>query len=97
MKRGEQLSIITQASAKKIRKNKSIDIHSKLKIYKATVKPVLTYNFGARALIRNESKELDQIHRKQLREAWNDKRIYKNQLYVKSEERPLSTEMKEAR
>ena len=95
--RREQLSIIAQASAKKLWMNKKVNIQTKLKIYKSIVKPVLTYNFATLALTKNESKELDCIHRKQLRQVWNDKRIHNKQLYEKSREKPLSAEMKEAR
>ena len=97
MKRREQLSIIAQASAKKLWMNKKVNIQTKLKIYKSIVKPVLTYNFAILALTKSESKELDCIHRKQLRQVWNDKRIHNKQLYEKSREKPLSAEMKEAR
>ena len=97
MKRRKQLSIIAQASAKKLWMNKKVNIQTKLKIYKSIVKPVLTYNFATLALTKNESKELDCIHRKQLRQVWNDKRIHNKQLYEKSREKPLSAEMKEAR
>ena len=94
MKRREQLSIIAQASAKKLWMSKKVNIQTKLKIYKSIVKPVLTYNFATLALTKNERKELDCIQRKQLRQVWNDKRI---QLYERSREKPLSAEMKEAR
>ena len=46
MKRREQLSIITQASAKTLWMNKKVNIQTKLKIYKSIIKPVLTYNFA---------------------------------------------------
>ena len=96
MKRREQLLIIAQASAKKIWKSKNVNIHTKLKIYKAIVKPLLTYNFGALALTKNESEELDRIHPKQLHQVWNDKRIHNKQLYKKSRGNLLSSEMKES-
>ena len=97
MKRREQLSIIAQASSKKLWMNKKVTIQTKLKIYKSIVKPVLTYNFATLPLTKNESKELDCIHRKQLRQVWNDKRLNNKQLYEKSRKKPLSAEMKEAR
>ena len=97
MKRREQLSVIAQASGKKLWTKKKVNIQTKLKIYESIVKPVLTYNFAILALTKNESKELDCIHRKQLRQVWNDKRIHNKQLYEKSREKPLSAEMKEAR
>ena len=74
-----------------------VNIQTKLKIYKSIVKPVLTYNFATLALTTNVSKELDCIHRTQLRHVWNDKKIHNKQLYEKSREKPLSAEMKEAR
>ena len=40
------------------------------------VKPVLTDNFVPLAFIKNENKDLDCIHQKQLRLVWNDKRIH---------------------
>ena len=73
MKQREQLSIIAQASAKKLWINKKVNIQTKLKIYKSIVKPVLTYNFGTLALTKSETKELDCIHRKQIRHVWNER------------------------
>ena len=58
---------------------------------------MLTYNFTTLALTKHESKELDCIHQKQLRQVWNDKRLNNKKLYEKSREKPLNTEMKEAR
>ena len=96
MKRREQLSIIAQASAKKLWMNKKVNIQTKLKIYKSIVNPV-TYNFATLALTKNECKELDCIHRKRLRRVRNDERIHNKQLYEKSIEKSLSAEMKEPR
>eukprot|EP00112_Aurelia_sp_Birch-Aquarium-sp1_P010696 Seg2278.3 transcript_id=Seg2278.3/GoldUCD/mRNA.D3Y31 product="hypothetical protein" protein_id=Seg2278.3/GoldUCD/D3Y31 len=87
MKKREQLSIVAQASAKKLWMSKKVNIQTKLKIYKSI-------NTSTH---KNESKELDCIHRKQLRQVWNDKRIHNKQLYEKSREKPLSAKKKEAR
>ena len=97
MKRREQLSIIAQASAKKLWMSKKVNIQTKLKLYESIVKPVLTYIFATLALTKKERKELGCIHGKQLRQVWNDKRIHNKQLYEKSREKPLSAEKKKAK
>ena len=73
---------------------------TKVKLYKALVKSILTYNCGTWALTQAEAEKLDAFHRKQLKQVLNIKypvRITNNSLYRKCNERPLSTQILESR
>ncbi|GFR58493.1 Williams-Beuren syndrome chromosomal region 27 protein [Elysia marginata] len=67
--------------------------NTKLKLYKALVKSVLTYNCGTWALTQSQEERLNAFHRKQLKKVLNIKypvKITNSSLYNKCNERPLS-------
>ena len=72
---------------------KKVNIKKKIKIYKAIVKPILTYNMSTWGLTKADEQELDAAHRKQLREIWNDRRKKNKDVYKDSGEQPIRTEM----
>ena len=77
-----------------------IKTNIKIKLYKSLVKSVLIYNCGTWALTRSEEERLDRFHRKQLKKVLNIKyptKIANIALYKKSNERPLSLQILEAR
>ena len=74
-----------------------INHNIKIKLYKALVKSILTYNCGTWALAQTE---LDAFYRKQLRKVLNiyyPKKISNKTLYKKCNEKPLSTHILESR
>jgi hypothetical protein len=97
MKRRIELSNTAMQSIEKIWPMRKINIMKKLKIYKTIVKSVLTYNMSTWGLTKNQTEEIDRLHRKQLRQIWNDKNKKNKNLYKESNERPISEEMKKAR
>ena len=77
-----------------------INHNIKIKLYKALVKSILTYNCGTWALAQNELNKLDAFHRKQLRKGLNiyyPTKISNKTLYKKCNEKPLSTHILESR
>ena len=75
-----------------IRRDK-IKVKVKVKLYRALVKSILTYNCGTWALTQTEMKKLDAFHRKQLRQLLNiyyPVRISNTSLYNKCNENPFS-------
>ena len=73
---------------------------TKLKLYRALVKPILLYNSGTWALTKADEDNIDAFHRKQLRRVLNIKypKIITNEsLYRQTKERPLSSEIREQR
>ena len=76
-----------------------INHNIKIKLYKALVKSILTYNCGTWALAQTELNKLDAFHRKQLRKVLNiyyPTKISNKTLYKKCNE-PLSTHILESR
>ena len=72
----------------------------RLRIYNACVRPILTYNMGTWALTQNQTARLDAFHRKQLKRVLGIRYpdiISNEQLYKRTESRPLSGEMFKAR
>ena len=66
---------------------------TKLKLYRALVKSVLTYNCSTLALTQAEEKKLDAFHRKQLKRVVGIRypvKITNKALYKQCNERPLS-------
>ena len=77
-----------------------INHNIKIKLYKALVKSILTYNCGTWALAQTELIKLDAFHRKQLRKILNiyyPTKISSKTLYKKCNEKPLSTHILESR
>ena len=82
-----------------IRRDK-IQLSTRLKLYKSLVKPILLYNCGTWGVTKTEEEKLDAFHRKQLKRLlgirWPTK-ITNESLYKKTNERPISVTMREAR
>ena len=77
-----------------------INHNIKIKLYKALVKSILTYNCGTWALAQTELNKLDAFHRKQLRKVLNiyyPTKISNKTLYKNCNEKPLSTHILESR
>ena len=77
-----------------------INHNIKIKLYKALVKSILTYNCGTWALTQTELNKLDAFYRKQLRKVLNiyyPTKISNKTLYKKCNEKPLSTHILESR
>ena len=73
---------------------------TKIKLYRALVKSVLTYNCSTWALTQTEEKQLDAFHRKQLKRVLGIRypvRITNKSLYKQCEEQPLSIYILECR
>ena len=71
-----------------------------IKLYKALVKSILTYNCGTWALAQTELNKLDAFHRKQLRKVLNiyyPTKISNKTLYKKCNEKSLATHILESR
>ena len=82
-----------------IRRDK-IQLSTRLKLYKSLVKPILLYNCGTWGVTKTEEEKLDAYHRKQLKRIlgirWPTK-ITNESLYKKTNEKPISVTMREAR
>ncbi|GFS08886.1 endonuclease-reverse transcriptase [Elysia marginata] len=81
-------------------KGDKITKNTKLKLYKALVKSVLTYNCGTWAPTQSQEERLNAFHRKQLKNVLNIKypvKITNSSLYNKCNERPLSIFILESR
>ena len=77
-----------------------INHNIKIKLYKALVKSILTYNCGTWALAQTDLNKLDAFHRKQLRKVLNiyyPTKISNKTLYNKCNEKPPSTHILESR
>ena len=101
MERRKQLSNAALYKLKNIWIGKDkINHNIKLKLYKALLKSILTYNCGTWALAQTELNKLDAFHRKQLRKVVNiyyPTKISNKTLYKKCNEKPLSTHILESR
>ena len=76
-----------------------INDNIKIKLYKALVKSILTYNCGTWALAQTELNKLDAFHREQLRKVLNiyyPTKISNKTLYKKCNEKPISTHILES-
>ncbi|GFR68057.1 hypothetical protein ElyMa_005599000 [Elysia marginata] len=73
---------------------------TKIKLYRALVQSILTYNCGTWALTQTEEDKLDAFHRKQLKQILNIKypvKIKNESLYKKCNEKHLSLHILESR
>ena len=99
VQRRKQLSNAALCKLKNIWIGKDkINHNIKIKLYKALVKSILTYNCGTWALAQTELNKLDAFHRKQLRKVFNiyySTKISNKTLYKKCNEKPLSTHISE--
>ena len=100
VKRRKQLSNSAIYKLKNIWIGKDkINHNIKIKLYKALVKSILTYNCGTWALAQTELNKLDAFHRKQLRKVLNiyyPTKISNKTLYKKCNEKPLSNHILES-
>ena len=82
-----------------IRKDK-LKLSTRLRLYKSLVKPILLYNCGTWGITKTETEKLDAFHRKHLKKIlgirWPTK-ITNESLYKKTNEKPISTTLREAR
>ena len=90
MQRRIQLSYSGFNSIQKVWKHQRISPQKKLQLYKTIVKPILLYNSGTWGLTKKQWKEIDVVHRRQLRLVLNNKRINNKKLYEKCNEEPVS-------
>ncbi|GFR70149.1 endonuclease-reverse transcriptase [Elysia marginata] len=94
IERRKQLSSAALVKLKNVSlKGDKITKNTKLKLYKALVKSVLTYNCGTWALTQSQEERLNAFHRKQLKKVLNIKypvKITNSSLYNKCHEHPLS-------
>ncbi|GFR83830.1 hypothetical protein ElyMa_005984500 [Elysia marginata] len=101
IERRKQLSSAALVKLKNVwLKGEKITKNTKLKLYKALVKSVLTYNCGTWALTQSQKERLNAFHRKQLKKVLNIKypvKITNSSLYNKCNERPLSIFILESR
>ncbi|GFS20409.1 endonuclease-reverse transcriptase [Elysia marginata] len=94
IERRKQLSSAALVKLKNVwLKGDKITKTTKLKLYKALVKSVLTYNCGTWSLTQSQEERLNAFHRKHLKKVLNIKypvKITNSSLYNKCNERPLS-------
>ena len=82
-----------------IRKDR-IKLKTRLKLYKALVKSVLLYNSSTWGITKAEEESINAFHRKQLRRVLGvhyPTKITNKSLYKKTNEKPISDKMREAR
>ena len=73
---------------------------TRLKLYRALVKPILLYNSGTWAMTKAQENKIDTFHRKQLKKILNIRyptKISNKSLYEKCNEKPLSIQILESR
>ncbi|GFS05156.1 hypothetical protein ElyMa_002930600 [Elysia marginata] len=101
IERRKQLSSAALVKLKNVcLKGDKITKNTKLKLYKALVKSVLTYNCGTWAPTQSQEERLNAFHRKQLKKVLNIKypvKITNSSLLNKCNERPLSIFILESR
>ncbi|GFS15240.1 hypothetical protein ElyMa_006766300 [Elysia marginata] len=101
IERRKQLSSAALVKLKNVwLKGDKITKNTKLKLYKALVKSVLTYNCGTWAPTQSQEERLNAFHRKQLKKVLNIKypvKITNSSLYNKCNERTLSIFILESR
>lgn len=81
-------------------RNDKIRRSTKVKLYRALVKSILTYNCETWAMTKSEENRIDTFHRKQLRLILNIRyptKITNESLYKKCQEKPLSLQITERR
>ena len=72
--RRKQLSMVALQNMNSVWiRNDKVKQHTKLKLYKTLVKPILTYNSGTWSPTLKEENDLDSFHRKQIRMVLNVK------------------------
>ncbi|GFS04723.1 hypothetical protein ElyMa_004664100 [Elysia marginata] len=101
IERRKQLSTAALVKLKNVwLKGDKITKKTKLKLYKALVKSVFTYNCGKWAPTQSQEERLNAFHRKQLKKVLNIKypvKITNSSLYNKCNKRPLSIFILESR
>ena len=83
-----------------IRRKKTTKTKKKMKLYNSLVKSVLMYNSCTWGLTKNDEKELDSFHRRQLRQVLGVKypmKMRNEKVYERTETRPLSIDITKAR
>ena len=101
VKRRKQLASAALNKLEKLWKHKKkVKRSTKLKAYKALVKPVLLYNCSTWGLTKTERNKLDAFHRKQLKRVLNIRwptKISNIRLYQITKEEPINITCKRAR
>ena len=101
IQRRKNISTGKLVQMKKTLKSKKITkIPKKMKLYNSLVKSVLTYNSCTWGLKKNDEKNLDSFHRKQLRQVigvYYPHRISSKKLYELTNARPLTIDITQAR
>ena len=101
IKRRKNLSTGKMVKMKKVLKSRKIkNIPRKIKLYNAMVKSVLTYNSCTWGLTKEDEKNLDSFHRKQLRQVlgvYYPNKITNKKLYEVTKSRPLTIDITKAR
>ena len=99
--RRKQLAIGKMVQMQKILKRKNVvRIEKKMKLYNALVKSVLMYNSCTWGLTKDDGKNLDSFHRRQLRQVlgvFYPHKIRNEELYKATGARPISIDITKAR
>ena len=77
-------------------RNHKVSRNTKIRLYKAIVKPVLLYNASTWGLTKNEEAGLDSFHRQQLRKVLNVKypdKMKNEEVYKLTNETPISLQI----
>ena len=101
IKRRKNLATGKMVKMKKILKSRKIkNVPKKMKLYNAMVKSVLTYNSCTWGLAKEDEKNLDSFHRKQLRQVigvYYPNKITNRKVYEVTKSRPLTIDITKAR
>ena len=77
-------------------RNHKVSRNTKIRLYKAIVKPVLLYNSSTWGLTKNEEMGIDSFHRQQLRKVLNVKypdKMRNDEVYRLTKETPISLQI----
>ena len=101
LERRRRLGAVALSQASTLWKRSTLVSESKrIRLYKACVKPIITYNFSTWALTQSELNRLDSFHRRQLRTVIGVRypnKISNEDLYARTNSEPLSHELFRAR
>ena len=81
-------------------RNQQVSRKTKIRLYKAIVKPVLLYNASTWGLNKSDEESLNSFHRQQLRKVLNVKypdRMKNKEVYRITDERPISLQIIQSR
>lgn len=101
IKRRKQLSQLAMSKLWKIwLKGKKVKIPTRVRLYNAYIKPILTYNASTWAITKQQEESLNAFHRKQMRRMMNihyPNRISNKKVYEKTGTRPIAVDITRAR